>query len=100
VVRFLPEALAEYLHEVACYSSVGPGYGVRFKDAVKSAAARLLTEPAIGTPATQGTRKVRIKGFPFSIVYRRTGAELLSVAIAADRRRPNCWLGRRRERHA
>jgi toxin ParE1/3/4 len=93
-VRFLPEAEAEYLHEVSYYSSVRPGYGIRFKDAVKTAAARLLVEPLIGTPAPEDTRKVRIKGFPLSVVYRGTATELLIVAIAADRRRPNYWVRR------
>ncbi len=93
-VRFLPDAQAEHLHEVAYYSEVRPGYGIRFKAAVKTAAAHAVTAPLIVTPSAGGTRKVRIKAFPFGMVYRSSEAELLIVAIAADRRRPNYWLRR------
>ena len=90
--RFLPAAEAGFLHEIAYDSEVLEGYGVRFQHAVKAATARAVSNPGSGTPAPGGTRKMRVKGFPFCVVYRPSAAEILVVALAPDRRRPGYWL--------
>jgi len=92
--RFLPEAEAELLHEVSYYSEARPGAGVRFQAAIEAALSRASRHPKGGAPAPHGTRSVLVKGFPFSIVYRVSGAELLVVAIASHRRRPQYWRKR------
>lgn len=94
VVRFLPEAEIELLHEVAYYSEARSGAGVRFEVAVEAAIERVRRHPLGGAPSDHGTRSVLIKGFPFSMVYRASAAEILVVAIAAHRRRPGYWLHR------
>ena len=88
LARFLPEAEAELLHEVLFYSNARAGHGVRFQAAVEAALERAYRHPLGGAPAPKGTRSVLVKGFPFSIVYRASQAELLVVAIAPHRRRP------------
>jgi plasmid stabilization system protein ParE len=93
-VRFLPEADAELLHEVAYYSSARAGTGIRFQAAVEASLQRAAQHPLGGAPSHKGTRSVLVKGFPFSIVYRASEAELLVVAIAPHRRRPGYWLAR------
>jgi plasmid stabilization system protein ParE len=93
-LRFLPQAEAELLHEVSYYSALREGLGVRFKDAVKAAAARAGRTPVAGAPQAHGTRCLRIKGFPFSLVYRDTPDEVLVVAAAPDSRKPGYWLAR------
>jgi hypothetical protein len=47
-----------------------------------------------GAPSHNGTRSVLVKGFPFSVIYRASEAELLVVAVAPHRRRPGYWLAR------
>jgi plasmid stabilization system protein ParE len=93
-VRILPAAEAELLHEVEYYSSARAGTGVRFQAAVEAALERACRHPLGGAPSPKGTRSVLVKGFPFSIVYRPSNAELLVVAIAPHRRRPGYWLAR------
>jgi toxin ParE1/3/4 len=47
-----------------------------------------------GAPSFKETRSALVKGFPFSIVYRPSSNELLVVAIAPHRKRPNYWASR------
>lgn len=37
---------------------------------------------------------MRVKGFPFSVVYRPEEREFLVVAIAPHRKRPGYWASR------
>jgi plasmid stabilization system protein ParE len=84
------------LHEVSYYSKARPGFGARFKDAVKTATARALRTPEAGSPAANNCRKFRVKGFPFNVVYRANETEVLVVAIAPDNKQPEYWLQRTR----
>lgn len=93
-LRFLPAAEAELLHETDYYSKARRGFGVRFKDAIRAATDRALAMPEAGAPGLGGTRKVRVKGFPFNVYYRHSTHEVLVVAVAADSRRPGYWLSR------
>ena len=93
-VRFLPAAEAELLHEVGYYSKARKGYGILFKAAVKAAAARAVRIPEGGVPTYAETRKYRVKGFPFNVVYRVSASEILVVAIAPDSKRPEYWVPR------
>lgn len=93
-LRFLPQAEVELLHEVGYYSNARAGTGVRFQAAVEAALELAARRPLGGAPSPMGTRSVLVKGFPFSVVYRASEAELLVVAIAPHRRRPGYWLPR------
>ena len=68
--RFVAEARQEFLAEVAYYSEAQPGLGMRFTKAVEEATARALAFPLSGTPSASNTRRVFLKGFPFSLFYR------------------------------
>jgi toxin ParE1/3/4 len=94
-VRFLPEAEAELLHEVEYYSGAGTGTGtgtgIRFQAMVEAAILLAVQHPLGGSPYPHDTRAVLVKGFPFSVLYRVSDHELLIVAVAPHRRRPNYW---------
>ena len=92
--RFLPEAESEFLAEVAFYSSAREGLGMRFQAAVEIALARALEQPSSGTAGRRSTRRLPIRGFPFVLVYRSEGEELLVVAVAHQSRRPDYWRTR------
>ena len=93
-VRFLPAAEVELLREVAYYSNLRPGSGLRFIDAVQQAVLKAAHHPLGGAPSHRGTRSMLVKGFPFSVVYRAGSDEILVVAIAPHRKRPNYWQSR------
>ena len=48
----------------------------------------------IGAPSFKGTRGMRVKGFPFNLVYRVEAERILIVAVSPHRRRPNYWAAR------
>jgi plasmid stabilization system protein ParE len=93
-VRFLPAAEAELLKEVTYYSKARAGTGRRFQAAIEAAVSRAATHPLGGAPSFKETRSVLVKGFPFSVVYRPSESELLIVAIAPHRKRPQYWAAR------
>jgi plasmid stabilization system protein ParE len=93
-VRFLPAAEAELLREVAYYSNLRTGTGIRFQAAVQATVARAAAHPLGGAPSYKETRSMLVKGFPFSVVYRASAAEVLVVAIAPHRKRPQYWTSR------
>ena len=93
-VRFLPAAEIELLTEVTYYSKARTGTGLRFQAAVQAAVSRAATHPLGGAPSFKETRSILVKGFPFSVVYRPSQRELLVVAIAPHRKRPQYWSSR------
>ena len=93
-VRFLPTAELELLREVAYYAKARTGTGERFNAAVKQTVALAAHHPLGGAPSRNETRTMRVKGFPFNVVYRPSVTEILIVAIAPHRKRPFYWQSR------
>jgi toxin ParE1/3/4 len=98
--RFLAPARREFLAEVAYYHMQEPGLGARFTAAAETAAATALAFPVSGAPASKNTRRVFVRGFPFSIVYRPESDGILIVAVAHHSRRPEYWHLRVQEESA
>ena len=94
IFRFLPRARKELLDEISYYGSVQEGLGVRFEKAVTEAVRRAVENPEYGASRSNNTRRLLVKGFPFSIIYRVSESEVLIVAIADSRRKPEYWAGR------
>ena len=92
--RFLAAARLEYLAEVAYYSEIESGLGLRFTDAVEEATSRALAFPLAGSPFGSGTRRVLLKDFPFSLVYRVEHNGILVLALAPDAKMPGYWRSR------
>lgn len=93
-VRFLEEALEEFLEQVAFYEEREKGLGERFRLAVEAATTLAATHPKLGSPWKLHTRRVFPKAFKFSVVYRIEPEELVVFAVAHFRRRPTYWRRR------
>ena len=93
-VRFLAAARRELRAEVLFYSEVRSGLGVKFTQAVEHALAIAARFPLVGSPGPAGTRKLRIKGFPFSVVYLPEDTRIVVVAVAHHARHPEYWVSR------
>ncbi|MEJ7670416.1 MAG: type II toxin-antitoxin system RelE/ParE family toxin [Casimicrobiaceae bacterium] len=96
--RFVAPARAEFLAEVTYYNQAQPGQGARFAAAAEEATARALTFPLSGSPSAPNIRRVIVKGFPFSIVYRPEAEGIVVFAIAHHARLPGYWRSRVPER--
>jgi hypothetical protein len=80
--RFVAPAREAFLADLAYYDQVQPGRGVRFAAAVEETTTRALAFPLSGSPATPALRRVIIKDFPFSIVYRPEADGIVVFAVA------------------
>ena len=96
--RFIAAARLEFLAEVIYYSEAQGGLGVRFTAAVEEAAARALAFPLSGSPFRSNTRRVLVKDFPFSLIYRPEPEGVVIFAVAHHARRPYYWRSRVRAR--
>jgi hypothetical protein len=97
-VRFVAGARQEFLAEIAYYNEAQPGLGTRFTTAVEESSARALAFPLAGSPFVSNTRRVFLKGFPFSIIYRPEDNGIVIFAVSHFARRPGYWVGRARGR--
>ncbi len=92
--RFVAPARAEFLAEVAYYNQAASGQGARFAIAVEEATARALTFPLSGSPSEPNVRRVVVKNFPFSVVYRPDADGIVVFAVAHYSRLPGYWRSR------
>lgn len=95
--RFIAAARIEFLAEVIHYSETEAALGARFTAAVEEAAARGLAFPQSGSPFRSNTRRIFVKGFPFSLVYRtESDGGIVIFALAHHARHPLYWRSRLR----
>lgn len=92
--RFLLLAQAELLEGISYYSAIRAELGLRFEQAVADAVRRAVAHPERGAPRSKNTRRWLVKGFPFGVIYRESEAEVLIVALAHQRKRPEYWVQR------
>jgi len=92
--RFVAAARQEFLAEVVYYNEAQAGLGARFTAAVEDAAARAMAFPLAGSPSVANTRRVFLKGFPFSLFYRPESDGIVIFAVSHHARRPAYWVGR------
>lgn len=94
--QFHPAAEAEHLETVAYYESKQPGLGAsylaEFETAMEQACAAPRRYPIERQP---DIRRIRLKQFPFMVLYREVHGMVQVLAVAHYRRRPDYWLGRR-----
>ena len=93
-LRFLPEARQDLRDAIAYYADVRKQLAVDFESAARAAVYRALQYPDHGAARPKNTRRLLLKGFPFSLVYRATEGEVLIVAVSDSRRQPGYWLQR------
>ena len=89
-IRLVDAARDELLAEVA-------KDGVGFSRAVRAAFKLIARFPEAWAayPKRPGIRRYVMKRYPFVIVYRELATEIRVLAVAATRRRPGYWRGRR-----
>lgn len=96
--HFVAPARREFLAEVAYYNSEESGLGFRFAAAVEEATARAMAFPSAGSPASESTRRVFVRDFPFALVYRPDDDGIVVFALAHHARPPDYWHSRVQER--
>jgi len=70
--------------------------GAELFDEIEAATKQLEQYPEMGSPVAGDllTRRILVPRFPYQIVYRLTPTEIVIVAVAHLKRRPNYWKNR------
>lgn len=95
-LRLVAAARAEFLHETRYYEATRAGTGRRFRESIAVTFDRIARQPQTGAPDEASCRRLRVKGFPFSVVYREEADEIVVYAIRPDARKPGYWRSRTR----
>jgi hypothetical protein len=98
-LRILAEAKWEIIEASEWYDARQPGLGDAFRQAVSQAMPRIRGQPqSYPRLETYRTRRIvrryLLKRFPFSIIYELRPTEIVVLAVAHVRRRPNYWKRR------
>jgi toxin ParE1/3/4 len=92
--QFHPKARAEFERSALFYDSKFPGLGLEFAIEVQAAVAFAFLHPEAGAPVADGFRRVVVRRFPYSVVYRSKADCIYIIAVAHQRRHPNYWNDR------
>jgi plasmid stabilization system protein ParE len=76
------------------YEKRRPFWGDVFVAAVEVTWAIAQKHPLLGRPEAHGARSLRVKRFPFRVVYLDQSDRLWIVAVAHQSRRPGYWTRR------
>ena len=87
-------ARAELLHESKYIENARRDYGKKFVAEVKSIFARIKRNPQTGRQDEEGCRRLRVKGFSFSVVFREEPTEVVVYVIRPDSKQPGYWHAR------
>lgn len=93
-IGFRPEAAAEALEAADWYEARSPGLGLEFARAVDVAVSAALRAPEAYAVIEGECRRVLLRRFPYSLIFRVAAGELLVVAVFHHRRKPSAWLAR------
>ena len=98
-IRVEDAAQNELLAVVAWYEDKQRGLGGEFFAEIEHTLELIERYPGLGAPvprvpAERGTRRVPVRRFPYSIVYREVETAIQIVAFAHNRRKPGYWSPR------
>lgn len=92
---FHPAAEAEHLESVAYFESKRAGLGALYLAEFEKVMAMVCESPQrYPIEKKPDIRRIRMKRFPFSILYREASGNIEVLAVAHYRRRPQYWMGR------
>lgn len=92
VVR--PAAAADIEDAYRWYTDKGADLGVDFLAAIREAIAHLTEYPEANPVLRRGTRRVRLRRFPYGLLYRVYGDQIVVVACMHGSRDPKTWQSR------
>ncbi len=85
---FRPEARVEVFEAQDWYESRSLGLGLEFARSLEAAISAAMRNPSAFPVASDGCRQALLRKFPYSLIYRVSGDELLVIAVFHHRRNP------------
>lgn len=92
---FHPEAEAEFYDAINFYEDCESGLGEAFSHEVFAAIGRILRFPESWQNFSRRSRRCLCNRFPYSIIYRVAGEEVVIYAIMHQKRKPGYWKNRK-----
>ena len=95
IYQFHPEAQAEHLETIVYYETQRPGLGASYLAEFESIL-ELVCEAPTRYPIelNPDIRRVILRRFPFTVLFRESQGTVQVLAVAHHRRRPSYWLNR------
>ena len=93
-VELHPEALEEALAAYAYYLENSIRAADRFFAELGRAFDRILEVPASWPPYLHRTRHFILTDYPYSVVYKESGKQVIVYAVAHGKRKPGYWRKR------
>jgi toxin ParE1/3/4 len=90
-VRFTAPAEAELIAGITYYSEQADNLCNRFYQAVATAVSLLNQFPDAGYQLPGNFRRVIVRTFPYSVIYKEYHGEIVIFAVAHHRQRPSRW---------
>ncbi|MFT4193684.1 type II toxin-antitoxin system RelE/ParE family toxin [Ottowia sp.] len=91
---FRPEARLDALEAKAWYEAQSPGLGLEFSRALDAAVASALRMPLAFREIDGRCRRVFMRRFPYSVIYRAEPDGIVVFAVFHHRRDPGIWSSR------
>ena len=92
-LTFRPGARRELDDAALWYESERRGLGEQFLAEVEQALALVLEHPERFPDVHRGLRRIRVRRFPYSVIYRVVGNDIVVHAVFHARRNPAAWQG-------
>jgi hypothetical protein len=94
VLRFHPEADFEMMEAAIMYETLQHDLGKRFLSEVQNALTHIQINPKLYPVIYRDVRKCMTKTFPFNVIFRRTGDQIVIMAVMHQKRHPDYWKSR------
>jgi plasmid stabilization system protein ParE len=92
--RLHPAARLEVADAIKHYEAEKRGLGRKFAGQVREAIRQVLRFPNAWQRVEVGCRRYRLRKFPYGLVYRVLGEDVLFVAVMHLSRDPGYWVSR------
>jgi toxin ParE1/3/4 len=76
------------------YETLQHDFGKRFLSEVQSALTHIQINPQLYPVITRDVRKCITKTFPFNVIFRRAGDQIVIIAVMHQKRHPDYWKRR------
>jgi toxin ParE1/3/4 len=94
LTAFDPDARAEFLAAVEYYEDCQAGLGRRFRDAVEAEVAAITEMPFRFRVLRFPFRRCLVPNFPYGIIFTIEPDNILIMAVAHAKRKPDYWRAR------
>jgi toxin ParE1/3/4 len=93
-IILLPWAEDDILSAKEFYAGQSAKLGEEFLAEVAHTFGLLSDTPEMGRPLRRGERKLLVRRFPYSVIYRFEIKQIVVLAVAHHRQKPEFWAGR------